>query len=380
MRAERVCVRAQAAVLVVSPFLTPPLSLSLSHVASPRPCAPLIATSSLPGRHRDYSTKVEDINAAVWPPSNHANAINEIQTWFLTKTRLGVPVDFSNEGIRGLAHYKTTNFPIQLALGATWDRTLVHTVGQVRASDKGTPFPVKWNTAGHPLISPTLPAHPRPPSLTLAHTHTHTRTHTSPQVTGREARALGYTNVYSPVVDLARDPRWGRVMDCYGEVRVFSTYSPTRPLSRPLSKPLSKPRDGLLRRGASRVVVVPPYTHCISSSRPPRVHTHTHDGRTYVHRLPSPSSRPPTSSADLSGRTRSWWASWPPPWRKACGPKTWPPPRSTGRSTASPRVAATGTRARTRTWRGGSWRRCTCCRGGSSSRRGPSRCVCPLSI
>jgi len=38
-------------------------------------------------------------------------------------------------------------------------------------------------------------------------------------VTGREARALGYTNVYSPVVDLARDPRWGRVMDCYGEVR-----------------------------------------------------------------------------------------------------------------------------------------------------------------
>ena len=50
-------------------------------------------------------------------------------------------------------------------------------------------------------------------------------------MTGREARALGYTNVYSPVVDLARDPRWGRVMDCYGEVRVFSIYSPTRPLS-----------------------------------------------------------------------------------------------------------------------------------------------------
>jgi len=84
----------------------------------------------------------------------------------MTQTRLGIPVDFSNEGIRGLAHYKTTNFPVQLGLGATWDPELIHRVGQV---------------------------------------------------TGREARALGYTNVYSPVVDLARDPRWGRVMDCYGE-------------------------------------------------------------------------------------------------------------------------------------------------------------------
>ena len=84
----------------------------------------------------------------------------------MTQTRLGIPVDFSNEGIRGLAHYKTTNFPVQLGLGATWDTELIHRVGQV---------------------------------------------------TGREARALGYTNVYSPVVDLARDPRWGRVMDCYGE-------------------------------------------------------------------------------------------------------------------------------------------------------------------
>jgi beta-glucosidase len=37
------------------------------------------------------------------------------------------------------------------------------------------------------------------------------------RVTGREARALGYTNVYSPVLDLARDPRWGRTIETYGE-------------------------------------------------------------------------------------------------------------------------------------------------------------------
>jgi beta-glucosidase len=37
------------------------------------------------------------------------------------------------------------------------------------------------------------------------------------QIVGREAKALGYTNIYVPILDLARDPRWGRVVECYGE-------------------------------------------------------------------------------------------------------------------------------------------------------------------
>ncbi|HWV68095.1 glycoside hydrolase family 3 C-terminal domain-containing protein, partial [Chitinophaga sp.] len=36
-------------------------------------------------------------------------------------------------------------------------------------------------------------------------------------IVGREARLLGYTNVYVPILDPARDPRWGRVVECYGE-------------------------------------------------------------------------------------------------------------------------------------------------------------------
>jgi beta-glucosidase len=36
-------------------------------------------------------------------------------------------------------------------------------------------------------------------------------------ITGREARILGYTNVYSPILDLPRDPRWGRTVECYSE-------------------------------------------------------------------------------------------------------------------------------------------------------------------
>lgn len=102
----------------------------------------------------------------VWPASQHARAINEVQRWFVEETRLGIPVDFTNEGIRGIAHHRGTNFPAQVGVGATWNRELVRKIGQV---------------------------------------------------TGREGRVLGYTTIYSPILDLARDPRWGRVVECYGE-------------------------------------------------------------------------------------------------------------------------------------------------------------------
>ena len=115
---------------------------------------------------RNMRTKVEEINPLVWPPSAHAAALNQIQTWFKEQTRLGIPVDFTNEGIRGVNHYRSTNFPSQLGVAASWDRDLVRQVGEV---------------------------------------------------TGREARALGYTHIYSPILDLARDPRWGRVVECYSE-------------------------------------------------------------------------------------------------------------------------------------------------------------------
>ena len=119
-----------------------------------------------PQAKRDLQSQVEKINDLVWPPSNHAKALNQIQEWFWNETRLGIPVDFTNEGIRGLAHYRATCFPSQLGIGATWNRNLVAKIGEV---------------------------------------------------TAEEAKALGYSNIYSPVLDLARDPRWGRVVECYGE-------------------------------------------------------------------------------------------------------------------------------------------------------------------
>lgn len=45
--------------------------------------------------------------------------MNEVQRFFIEETRLGIPTDFTNEGIRGVESYKATNFPTQLGLGHT---------------------------------------------------------------------------------------------------------------------------------------------------------------------------------------------------------------------------------------------------------------------
>lgn len=101
-----------------------------------------------------------------FPFSKHAEAINTIQKWFIEETRLGIPVDFTNEGIHGLTHDRATPLPAPISIGATWDKALVRRAGEV---------------------------------------------------VGREAKALGYTNIYTPILDPARDQRWGRVVECYGE-------------------------------------------------------------------------------------------------------------------------------------------------------------------
>lgn len=105
-------------------------------------------------------------NPYVWPASRHAWALNEVQRFFIEETRLGIPVDFTNEGIRGVESYMSTNFPTQLGLGHTWNKDLVEKVGYI---------------------------------------------------TGRDARLLGYTNVYAPILDVGRDQRWGRYEEVYGE-------------------------------------------------------------------------------------------------------------------------------------------------------------------
>lgn len=101
-----------------------------------------------------------------FPYTKHVDAKHTIQRWFVEETRLGIPVDFTNEGIRGLCHDRATYFPAQCGQGATWNKELIARIGEVEA---------------------------------------------------KEAVALGYTNIYSPILDIAQDPRWGRCVETYGE-------------------------------------------------------------------------------------------------------------------------------------------------------------------
>ena len=105
-------------------------------------------------------------SAYSFPYAHHVKTKHAIQRWFVENTRLGIPVDFTNEGIRGLCHDRATYFPAQCGQGATWNKELIAQIGEAEA---------------------------------------------------REASVLGYTNIYSPILDIAQDPRWGRCVETYGE-------------------------------------------------------------------------------------------------------------------------------------------------------------------
>jgi len=96
----------------------------------------------------------------------HAVFVNAIQMWLLANTRLGIPAMFHEEALHGLTAPGGTHFPVPIGLASTWDPPLIERLMSVAAL---------------------------------------------------EARARGTQHVLSPVVDLGRDPRWGRIEETYGE-------------------------------------------------------------------------------------------------------------------------------------------------------------------
>ncbi len=92
--------------------------------------------------------------------------MNSIQKYMREKTRLGIPVFFMAEALHGYMAAGATSFPQAIALGGTWDPALVERV---------------FGAAG------------------------------------QEAGLRGVRQVLGPVLDVARDPRWGRFEECYGE-------------------------------------------------------------------------------------------------------------------------------------------------------------------
>lgn len=97
----------------------------------------------------------------LYPTPEQSNAI---QQWVIAHNRLGIPALFIEEGLHGFD--RGTVFPAPIGLAATWNREIVKNTGTAIAA---------------------------------------------------EMRATGVDMVLAPVLDLARDPRWGRVEEDYGE-------------------------------------------------------------------------------------------------------------------------------------------------------------------
>jgi len=95
-----------------------------------------------------------------------AKSVNAVQRYLLTETRLKIPAIFHNEALNGVVAPGFTAFPTPIALAATWDPVLVQEMADIMR---------------------------------------------------RQMRATGMLHALAPVMDVARDARWGRVTETYGE-------------------------------------------------------------------------------------------------------------------------------------------------------------------
>jgi beta-glucosidase len=99
-------------------------------------------------------------------PETIAKTVNELQRYLVTETRLGIPALFHNEALNGVVSPGFTAFPTPIGLAATWDPDAVEEMADIMR---------------------------------------------------RQMRAVGLLHALAPVMDVARDARWGRVTETYGE-------------------------------------------------------------------------------------------------------------------------------------------------------------------
>ena len=95
-----------------------------------------------------------------------AEYANAVQKWLIENTRLGIPAIFHDEILHGNMGEGATVFPVPLALASSWDTELISRVFAAGA---------------------------------------------------RQTRIRGSHHVLGPNMDLAREPRWGRTEETYGE-------------------------------------------------------------------------------------------------------------------------------------------------------------------
>jgi beta-xylosidase len=99
-------------------------------------------------------------------PDEIAKSVNAIQRYLVTETRLKIPAIFHNEALNGVVPPDFTAFPTPIGLAATWDPDAVEEMADIMR---------------------------------------------------RQMRSVGMLHALAPVMDVARDARWGRVTETYGE-------------------------------------------------------------------------------------------------------------------------------------------------------------------
>lgn len=112
------------------------------------------------GRFTQYSL------TGIVDPMQIAEISNKLQHYFVEETRLGIPVALQSENLCGYPGAEGTLFPAQINVGCTWEPELTEKMAEV---------------------------------------------------IGQESRAVGINSSMSPVIDVSRDPRWGRTYETYGE-------------------------------------------------------------------------------------------------------------------------------------------------------------------
>lgn len=112
------------------------------------------------GRFTQYSM------VGIVDPVQIAEISNELQHYFVEETRLGIPVALQTENLCGYPAAGGTLFPAQINVGCTWEPELAREMAAV---------------------------------------------------IGQESRSVGINSAMSPVIDVSRDPRWGRTYETYGE-------------------------------------------------------------------------------------------------------------------------------------------------------------------
>lgn len=99
-------------------------------------------------------------------PVQIAEISNQVQEYFVKETRLGIPVALQTENLCGYPAAGGTLFPAMINMGCTWEPSLAEKMSAI---------------------------------------------------IGQESRSVGISSAMSPVIDVSRDPRWGRTYECFGE-------------------------------------------------------------------------------------------------------------------------------------------------------------------